>query len=297
MIWSDPWIDVATTPPAEGTGVNPFCTTLPPPRPRLPPDLRFQCALASAMSDTDLLEWRELVGTRWSVEALRQRLAGAWIARLWMTEEIANILIATCVLRRGPVPAMWILETLIAQPKGRGYATALVRSAMTWIWSEGQRGPFVLAYTWELTVAQLAVAWWRGRLKSAAAYESGWIWTAEGCQFCETNTRRDHPVGPAMPLIFRSADSEAIVSDSGFGDGLGYVLACRGEIDWASVARQGRWRALWWRGATAPPRNYVTGVGTWQYTGEVIVVGMLNYDGRGGIPTRWVTTEVAPASL
>lgn len=295
MIWSDPWIDVATTSPTEGTGVSPFCTTLPPPRPTLPPDLRFQCDMESVISDTDLLEWRQLVGTRWDVPTLRQRLASAWIARLWLTD---GKLVATCVLRRGSAAAMWILETLVAQPKGRGYATALVRSVMTWIYETGQRGPFVLAYTWELSVAQLVVAWWCGWLKSAASYENGWIWTASAgeCKFCE-KTNTDHPVGPAMPMVFRDERSEVIVSDSGRGDGIGYVLACRGDfVDWAAIVRQGGWRALWWRGASAPARTAVTGVGTWQQTGEVVVVGLLNYDGRGSIPTRWITTEIAPES-
>lgn len=297
MIWSDPWIDVATTPPTEGEGVRPFCTTLPPPKPTLPPDLRFRCEPAAVMTDTDLSVWRERVGTCWDVSALRQRLESAWIARLWVTKGTADTLVATCVLRRGPATAMWILETLVAQPKGKGYATALVRSAMTWIYETGQRGPFVLAYTWELSVAQLAVACWRGWLKSAAVYESGWILGVEGCQFCGTNTAH-YPVGPIMPVVFRSAGAEVIVSDSGLGDGLGYVLACRGEVDWAAVARQGGWRALWWRGKTSPSgasRHTIASSGIWQRTGEVIVVGLLNYDGCGAIPTRWITTEIAPS--
>jgi hypothetical protein len=302
MIWSDPWIDVATTPPPEGTGVSPFCTTLPPPRPTLPPELRFRCEPAAAITDTALSDWRTLVGTQWPVTALRQRLADAWVAEL----RTDGNLVATCVLRRGSAAAVWILETLVARPTRRGYATALVRSAITWIWETGQRGPFVLAYTWELSVAQLAVAWWRGWLKSAAAYESGWIWVPqEGCSFCGSNTDRNaYPVGPAMPLIFRSAEGEAILSDSGLGDGLGYVLACRGAVDWTAVIRRGGWRALWWRG-TSPPSLHCTSnmeassraANAWQRTGEVIVVGLLNYDGRSpGIPTRWVTAEVAPAS-
>lgn len=307
MLWDDPWIDAATRPPTEGTGVSPFCTTLPPPLCVLDPGLRFGCEPAAILSDTDLTEWRELVGTRWGLPALRQRLADAWIARLWVTEEATNILVATCVLRRGSAPSMWILETLVAQPKGKGYATALTRSAMTWIWKTNT-GPFVLAYTWELTVAQLAVAWWRGWLKSAAAFEYGWIWTgADDCQFCGRAGNRRQGPGPAMPLLFRSAREEAIVSDSGLGDGLGYVLSFRGEIDWSAVAQRGKWQALWWHGVSAPAgasnrstgasSRAIAGSGAWQWTGEVIVVGLLNYDGRGHIPTRWITAEVAPASL
>jgi hypothetical protein len=276
MIWNDPWIDVATTPPEEG--VAPFNTTLPPPRPLLPPDLRFDCCLSSNMTNTEITTWRNLVGTRWPLSGLRHRLEGAWIARI----HVADRLVSTCVLRRSEAPT-WILETLVAKPTGHGYATALVRSVMTWIYDRG--GPFVLAYTWELSLAQLVWAKWRGWLKSAASVEYGWIWTPAGeCGFCGTNT--DHTVGPAKILTLNSVT----VSDSGIGDGLGYVLDIsedNSEVDWASVVRAGGWRALWYRGSTAPAAG-------WSWTGEFVVVGLLNYDGRSGIPTRWITSEIAP---
>jgi len=289
MIWNDPWIDVATTPPAEGTGIAPFCTTLPPPKPTLPPELRFSCCAAAELTDTDLSEWRDLVGTRWPIAGLRHRLEGAWIARLLAEGQI----VSTCVLRRAAGSPLWVLETLVARPTGHGYATALVRSAMTWIWitnvESGGQGPFVLAYTWELTVAQLAWAAWRGWLKSAAAIEYGWIWKPPGgCEFC--GNRGPWPVGTAELLTLGSETARVVVSDSGLGDGLGYVLAASGDVvDWAAVARAGGWRALWWRGRQPP--SPTTG---WAWTGEIVVVGLLNYDGRSGIPTRWITTEVAP---
>jgi hypothetical protein len=59
------------------------------------------------------------------------------------------------------------------------------------------------------------------------------------------------------------------------------------EVDWASVVRIGGWRALWYRGSTAPSAG-------WSWTGEFVVVGLLNYDGRTKIPTRWITSEIAP---
>jgi hypothetical protein len=282
MIWNDPWIDVATSSPEEG--VAPFNTTLPPPRPTLPPDLRFDCCLASSLSDSELSVWRNLVGTRWPLSGLRDRLEDAWIARIHVAEQV----VSTCILRRSEDPT-WILETLVAKPTGHGYATALVRSVMTWIYDRG--GPLVLAYTWELSLAQLVWAKWRGWLKSAASVEYGWIWTAPGeCQFCGTNTA--HAVGPAE---LRVIGDQVIMSDSGLGDGLGYVLGISEEaktIDWTAVAKTGGWRALWYRGLGPP--TPATG---WSWTGEFVVVGLLNYDGRAKIPTRWITAEIAPGSL
>jgi hypothetical protein len=278
MIWSDPWIDVATTPSVEGEGIPPFCTTLPPPRPVLPLDLRFDCCAATSMTNTDLSVWRDMVGTRWSVTALRQRLGGAWVARLHL---VTGQLVSTCVLRHSKDPT-WILETLTARPTGHGYATALVRSVMTWIYDRG--GPFVLAYTWELSLAQMAWAFYRGWLKSAASVEYGWLWKPEGeCGFC--GSRGLWPVGPANLLTLDGVT----LSDSGLGDGLGYVLDIKEEgiaVDWTAIAQAGGWRALWWRGRTAPSSG-------WFWTGEFVVVGLLNYDGLSpGVPTRWITAEI-----
>lgn len=292
MIWNDPWIDVATSPPDDGMGIAPFNTTLPPPRPLLPPDLRFDCCAASSLSDSELSVWRTLIGTRWPLSGLRDRLEGAWIARIHVAEGYKDRLVSTCVLRRSEDPT-WILETLVAKPTGHGYATALVRSVMTWIYDRG--GPFVLAYTWELSLAQLVWTKWRGWLKSAAAIEYGWIWTAPGeCNFCGTNTSTAlaHPVGSA-DLQHIQGDGQVTVSDSGLGDGLGYVLSVGEEVsvDWTSVVRAGGWRALWYRGRGPP-----TPAAGWLWTGEFVVVGLLNYDGRSGIPTRWVTAEIAPSS-
>jgi hypothetical protein len=283
MIWNDPWIDVATMPPEEGMGVAPFCTTLPPPLPTLPSDLQFQCCLAANMTDSELSEWRTLVGTRWELSALRHRLDGVWIARITVAEK----LVSTCVLRKSKDPT-WILETLVAKPTGCGYAAALTRSVMSWIYNK--RGPFVLGYTWELSLAQLVWAQWRGWLKSAASVEYGWIWKSASCGFCKANAKANakaYPVGSAQLHNIRGV----IVSDSGLGDGLGYVLSVETEVDWAAVARIGGWQALWYHGATAPSAG-------WTWTGEFVVVGLLNYDGRTpNIPTRWITTEISPSSL
>lgn len=281
MIWNDPWIDLATTPPAEGEGVAPFCTTLPPPRPTLPPNLHFSCVAAATLGYADLTGWRDLVGTRWDLADLRVRLAGAYVARIHKEGH----LVSTCVLRRLTSP-QWILETLVARPTGHGHATALVRSAMTWLWDAG--GPFILTYTWELTVSQMIWAWWRGWLKSAVSVKYGWIWRGStACQFCGTNERR---TVPEKSLVSRNG---IIVSDSGLGDGLGYVLSLSSESlnneDWSAIANHGGWRALWWQGERPPDS-------TWRWTGEIVIVGMLNYDGRSRVQTHWITTEIAPAT-
>ena len=89
----------------------------------------------------------------------------------------------------------------------------------------------------------------------------------------------------AMPTVFRFGESLAVVSDSGLGDGWGYVSAVRGTPEWSTIAARGGWKRLWMRSAVAPP-------GAWSWTGEFVVVGLLNWNE----PTQnlsWTTAEIA----
>jgi hypothetical protein len=271
MIWDDPWIAVATD---QGGEPRTFCTTLPPPVPDLPPGVIFRCVRVSDLIDlqawANLQAWADLVRTRWTVAELHQRLQNAWIPCL----ETADGLVGTCVLR--PVGSKWILETLKAQP---GYGTLLMRSVMTWIWRH-VGGPFVLAYTWELSAAQLVGAWWRGWLTSAAAIQYGWVWRDSACSFCPEQEVWT-PIGPrpVLPLLVDGA----VVSDSGLGDGWGYVSSYTGTPDWTAVAKKGGWRSLWMRSMVAPPG--------WRWTGEFVVVGLLNH-WTGSGSSSWLTEEL-----
>ncbi len=266
MIWDDPWIAVATD---QGGEPRTFCTTLPPPVPDLPVGLVFKCVRAG---DLDLAAWADLVRTRWTPAELLQRLAGAWIPCL----KTVDGLVATCVLRP-QMDGKWILETLVAQ---HGYGTLLMRSLMTWIWRH-VGGPFVLAYTWELTAAQLVAAWWRGWLASTATFQYGWVWRdGTSCSFCpEKEPWKSVGPRPAMPIEVDGV----VVSDSGLGDGWGYVSNYTGTPDWSAVAKKGGWRSLWMRSAEAPSG--------WRWTGEFVVVGLLNQWGDPGCLT-WNTAEI-----
>jgi hypothetical protein len=278
-IWDDPWIAVAT---ARGDTGTPWCTTLPPPPPA-PDTGRFECR---RWAEVPAEAWIERVGTRWSPAELELRLTDAWIPLLY---DESGALVATCVLRpRGGVENVWLLETLRAVPR---WGSRLMRHLMTWIWLADSRGggnPFILGFTWELTVAQLAVAWWRGWLAAATTVEMGWMFRAEGCSFCPSKNKETwQPLHPrfAEPALFQQGHAWAIVNDSGLGDGWGHVVAWRGDLDWSAVAERGRWRSLWVRSVDAPSPK-------WWPTGEFVVVGLLNSaDGRPAqIP--WITAEI-----
>lgn len=282
MIWNDPWL-------ADPLGGPP------PAPPELPAGIIFQCVRVEDMSGALLLLWRDLVGTQWSPVALQERLTGTWIALL--ISDGGRGPVATCILRpRGSTITIWLLETFVALPQGAGYGTLLARHAVPWVWSQGCR---TLVYTWELGPVGLGVAWWRGWLRTAVSYEWGWVLRREGheeegCSFCpETRTMTVSQF--TMPVLIRDerrGDSWAIVSDSGLGDGWGYVLMTEGVIDWSTVFQKGGWRALWYRGTVAPQ-----GAG-WKWTGEVVVTGVI------GIPPSHATMhrlrlspEVAHSSL
>ena len=283
-IWDDPWIAVATA--SFNGSAGPWNTTLPPPPPQLTQGEQFLCVRWRDISGSLTEEWIDLVGTRWSPTEIAERLTDAWIPLLFDRD---GVLRATCVLRPPCVGSnnLWLLETLRARP---GWASRLMRCLMTWIWQkEGGGGPFSLGFTWELTVAQLAVAWWRGWLAAAKAIEFGWTWSVQatdgGCSFCP---KKESWHGPppvfAVPTLLQQPRGWAIMNDSGLRDGWGHVVAFGGEeIDWSAVAAAGGWRSLWVRALEAPSPK-------WRPTGEIVVVGVLNL--RGPVYFPWITAEI-----
>jgi len=252
MIWDDPWLRAAL---AGGT--------------RLPPLPAGGIEVFQADTIPNLEEWIALVGTRWTAAEVRARLAGAWIPCLFQ-----GALVATCVLR--PKGDLWILETLHGR---KGFGAPLLRAVVPWIYS--RVGPFSLGYTWELSVAGLVGAWSRGWLASAVAIQYGWSWSrAFGCGFCSKG--KETKSSFVVPVVIQTEKGIAVVSDSGRQDGWGHVLAYRGEPDWAIIS-EGRWNSLWMRSATGPP--------TWSWTGEFVVVGILNQI-HDSWDLEWITAEI-----
>ena len=252
MIWGDDWTQVATQ---KSDGPQRFCTLLKPPRTKLPDGIQFRIVTEPTQ------DWLDLVGTRWSTEEAALRLTGSRVPCLFKGDE----LVATCVLRYQN--DIWILETLRAR---KGWGTPLIRAVIPWIWDQ-TAGPFIMGYTWELSLPALIGAWWRDWLRSAAEIQYGWSWLldSDDCNFCPNNAWE--PLGPrlAMPTYFHDISGSAVVSDSGLMDGWGHVLTVKGVPDWSAVAKKGGWRRLWMRSAVSP------GPG-WSWTGEVVVVGLLN---------------------
>jgi hypothetical protein len=204
-------------------------------------------------------------------------MVGAWIPCLFANGD----LVATCVLR--PLPDKWLLETLRAH---KGYGTPLLRAVIPWLYAKG--APFTLGYTWELSAPGLCGAWLKGWLGSATSLQYGWAWSAEGeCGFCPTDWM---PLQPrfVLPTFFQDGAGIAIVSDSGLGDGWGNVLLYRGSPDWTAIANKGGWKKLWMRAATRPCEGQSK---SWNWTGEFVVVGLLNY--REEAPDlEWITAEI-----
>jgi hypothetical protein len=253
MIWNDPWL------------ANPLGGP-PPIPPELPQGVVFQCLHVSDMSGSQLSQWRNLVGTKWPISALQERLEGAWIAMLSTGAD--RDLIATCVLRPRST-TLWLLETFVARPRGAGYGTLLSRHAIPWVWSQGCRS---LVYTWELGPVGVAVAWWRGWLRTAVTYDWGWVLRREGddgCSFCPST---DGTSRFTLPVLIRDerAGAWAVISDSGLGDSWGYVLMTAGVVNWPDVFQKGGWRALWYHGPIAP-----VGGDPWRWTGETVVTGVI----------------------
>jgi GNAT superfamily N-acetyltransferase len=278
MIWSDPWIEVATTPSI----YRPLCTRLPPPPCRLPEDVSFRVYTIQDRFDTEkgdqtrlLAAWNTLVQSSWTPAQLQIRLHQARIACIFHKRS----LLATCVLRprsHEGIP-FCILETLIVSPKHRnkGYGAMLMRSVLTWLWDT--YGPCILGYIWELSLKEFVWAWWRGRLTSAVEIRYGWIW--KNPRPC-TNTSMD----ASVPLRFhtKEGDRYVVISDSGLNDGWGYVQDCSGEIDWPAIAYRGGWKGLWSSTKTKE----------WKWSGEIVVIGLLNYCGKT-IPS-FRSAEITP---
>ena len=268
MIWGDSWTQIATQ---KGSGR--FCTTLPPPWTPLADGVRFDFLKEPTQ------EWLDFVGTRWTTEEAALRLAEAKIPCLFDGE----LLVASCVLRFRSVDNVWVLESLRAI---HGWGAPLLRAVIPWLYSE-ERGPFIMAYTWELSLPALIAAWWRGWLRSSAEIQYGWAFAdASNCSFCPD--RGWEPIGPrlAMPTFFQDAGSGfAVVSDSGMVDGWGHVLAFRGKPDWSAIAKKGGWKRLWMRRLTSPGSE-------WAWTGEFVVVGLLNYSNGPRPSLEWITAEI-----
>jgi hypothetical protein len=264
MIWDEPWTQIA---------LQPGGTTIPPPKTPLEAGQRFEVVTASKL---DLGLWADFVGTRWTREELAQRLEGAVMPCLWYRDQ----LVATCVLRRSQ--GVWILETLRAK-KGNG--RALLRATVPWLYAAAA-GPFTMMYVWELSLPGLVSAWARGWLTSATRLQYGWSWTEEGapCGFCPD--QRWEPLGPrlTLPTLFQDTSGSAVVSDSGLGDGWGYISTVRGAPNWSAIAKKGDWRHLWIRSEAGPAG--------FRWSGEFIVVGALNHRG-GPLPSEWITAEIA----
>jgi hypothetical protein len=88
-----------------------------------------------------------------------------------------------------------------------------------------------------------------------------------------------------MPTLFMDDAGLAVISDSGLGDGWGHVLTVRGDPDWSAIAKKGGWRRLWMRRSASPGPE-------WSWTGEFVVVGLLNYNDFSGISLDWITAEI-----
>jgi hypothetical protein len=284
MIWDDPWIAIATD---QSGPARRFCTMLPPPNTPLPGGYTFCCVRSTEAGGDDFWkEWLDFVQSRWTVQELLGRLVDAWIPCLRGGD---GRIVGTCVLRPQPA-SVWLLETLRAL---RGSGSVLMRAVLPWIWNH-LNGPFMLGYTWELTATQLMAAWWKGWLCSAVSIQYGWSWhSADSCSFCPNtgwvpiSTERQ-----ALPVLVSDGTGarawSAIVSDSGLADGWGYVSVWRGEPDWTAVAKQGGWSHLWCRSVSGPKE--------WRWTGEFVVVGLINCWGTPP-SLEWVSAEIASSPV
>jgi hypothetical protein len=287
-IWSHPWIAAALSP--EGVRLPP----------EVPVGVRWTASLVGEMSDTELEAWGAFVRTGWVTEALRLRLAdGAVVVRVWSE----GVLCGTCVVRPRGSDGLWLLETLVAKPRGAGWGAATMHAAVRTVWD---RGGTSIGFVWEMPFGGLLRAWWRGWMGAAVSVERGWAWrttvAAAECGFCP-NTKAWLPARPppVMPVVVSAEDGgwTVVVSDSGLLDGWGHVLAvsAREGVDWERVAAVGGWRDLWYAGAVAPAEGYagatVPAEG-WRWTGEVVVRAILNRAGRPApSATAWITAEVS----
>jgi hypothetical protein len=277
MIWSDAWTIAAT----DWRQNSEFNTTLPPPHATPPAGVRFDCMRWISFSALQQTEWIELVGTGWSATELTDKLKDAWIPLLFGP---SDEMLGAAIFWPQPKKGHWLLETLRIRHgvRGRGLGGYLMAAGRRWLWDYGG-GPFVLAYTWELSGPGLVAAWWRGWLQSAVAIQRGWVFAVAGCGFCPDPLGVPNPIRVARPQwIGTDHESWAIVNDSGGADGWGHVCAWSGAVDWAAVAKKGGWRRLWLRAASAPSSE-------WRWSGEFVVIAALN-----GHPASlsWVSADL-----
>lgn len=249
MIWDDPWTYVA---------IRDRETTLFPP-------ITYEEHHLEIATTVDQ-SWCDFVKTNWTPDIVNSRLQ--WGGTAYVLQAPAKD--ATCIVRRHPAASsVWILETLHAQ-KGRG--SQFMRTVISWLWRvQGARG---VMFVWELQGIALLKAGSRGWLSASVEYQWGWSMSLDGCNWCGSTS-----VG-RTPLP--TAHESAIVSDSGKGDGIGYVYKWSGDNpNWKAVATAGGWRGLWTRSTKCPGPE-------WRWTGEVVIVAAL---GRVA-DTMWVTAEV-----
>jgi hypothetical protein len=189
-------------------------------------------------------------------------------------------LVSSCVLHLYDTSSnVWILETFSAIKKHQGYGTMLLRCVMDWIYNyTGQR--FILGYTWELTVLEFVGAWWKGWLKTAHTIEYGWaIDREEGAEETEEAEGAE--------------SNNTILSESGLNDGWGTVIQNQqsGVTNWNKLMESRGWNHLWMRSATRPPGSLGS---KWRWTGEIVVVGLLNKPRGVDIDTHWITPDRSP---
>jgi hypothetical protein len=275
MIWSHPWIAVATAPGG---------TKLPPPAPGL--DVRWRATRVHDLTNTELEDWGSFVRTGWGGAALRERLENSAIIVRVVDER--NEMRATCVLRpRGG--GLWILETLVARPTRAGWGSKAMHAGIRAAWEHGARG---VGFVWELGLRGLTAAWWRGWMVAAVSVEWGWMWRrpdSSACGFCPNTAAWLPPASgvPVRPVVVRGDGWSVIVSDSGLFDGWGHILAVSGDrqnVNWERVSATGGWRDLWWVGGQPLPG--------WRWTGEAVVRGVLNWGGASVSPESWITAEI-----
>jgi len=161
----------------------------------------------------------------------------------------------------------WILETLVVKQRGRGFGTLVMRAAIRWIWSESVEPPSI-SFVWELSPLGLLKAAWAGWLSCAHRIELGWIWT-KSTTSCQTHCQ---------------TEGIYVVSDSGLGDRMGYVVSHTGVVDWDSVCAQGGWTTLW---LVSSPN--MSSPNSWKWTGEFVVTAVLN----GSLRSVYSPYEVA----
>lgn len=186
MLWTDPWVQIASA----------TKTHLPPPPPRLPPNVTFQIQTR----DTIGPKWATFVGTHFSPKVIHKRLEGCSIPCLYRE----GVLVATCVFRPHPTQAnIYMIETLVARPQNERFGGHLLHSAVY----ETRAG---YVFTWEVSLVGLIACYWKGWLASMVRLEYGWINKGPG------------PARNLMTMPFLLYGTW--FSDSGINDGFLYAF-------------------------------------------------------------------------